>query len=1182
MNGQNNRKSVKKRTCKGKKQNTESQPVTIAYNNVQRLGIAKQIEVSNLLGKEKFSVFAVVETFLTKETPICNVNQDYQWIGKNRISSQKQAGGGVGFFVRKEHEVLDDNVLQSGDDALERLWIKVKISKEILTLCVVYMPVDGLNRDVSDDMVNTLLGETAHLEAEGHNVLIVTDFNGRLSAFREQGKTSYNGDLLAMFVECSSLSIVNCTHKCEGLITWRRGLYKSTIDYVLANKPVLNCITKMVIDEQCCYSLGSDHYMIMVHMVIKDSQPPSVPLNSINHTERWNIKDQQNWQAFQADISERLGGWSADMFNTADEAWHDWKSKVTAAGASAIGYKRSGEQSKHTIGKEIENLIHSRKTANRFHRFWQKSPYHDTDVIQELWEEYLARKKIVKDAIIKKEIAHKTQVIMRNAACKTTSSRSFWRTLKSMNAKCGAPISIKDPEDPTRVITDIDEMKTVIGKYWKSLGASKGGSDAVSDTSTSTSAMHNILNQYQETDSANGLHSVIINEHTVGEALKGLKNGKSYALDRVPNEFLKSGGKDMTKSIVSLFEMCVTLEQFPSEWHHGIIRPIHKSGDHGTLNNYRGITITSNAYKLFASLIEKQVMHFAEENDVFGDFQGAFRKGRRLEDHIFTLKGLCALRKARKLPTYLSFLDISKAFDTLDRDRLFCLLWEKGIQGKTWRLIRALYSNVQSKVIFGTVETEWFDVENGVKQGCVLSPTLFSLLMCDLVDMLIQENVGLEYNSRLLPALLFADDIVLMAPDEEQLNKMLSVASRFALKWGLTFNETKSKVMVIGKRINKNKKWMIGDRSLSEVNVYKYLGVFISRNLKDSYHIKTCLKDKGRSLKGFINAILCKHMSVNRVEFGDVLWRTVAQPALAHGCGTWFEGTVKSLSSTIQSVQYQIGLTVFKLGEKSTPATEAVLGDLGWLPLSHFLDCQRIKYITYLLGLPGHRLPRLVLQDMLGAHDQGVSLVWPAVQSIHKILNDRGLDGALSGDIAIGDLPRVFRKLSSQTYASNFERSIHQRASLHHYRHFKLHSFQERYVADMSNFYGVKLKFKARAGILELESLMQVWGKSDGVCKLCNTERETLSHFMFSCCALNDIRMQIFKALEARLMPMCEPVWPSFCASSNVHKLNMLIGEHGYLISDEIGKCFDDLGKMFLISGWAERLRLLAATATNA
>jgi hypothetical protein len=119
-----------------------------------------------------------------------------------------------------------------------------------------------------------------------------------------------------------------------------------------------------------------------------------------------------------------------------------------------------------------------------------------------------------------------------------------------------------------------------------------------------------------------------------------------------------------------------------------------------------------------------------------GEVQEAFRRDRRTEDNIVTLQGICALRKSKKSKTFLAFLDISKAFDRAWRECLFYLLWKNGIQGKCWKLLRSLYSNVSIKVLFGDFESDRFDQEFGLKQGCVLSPTLFSVLMNDLVSML--------------------------------------------------------------------------------------------------------------------------------------------------------------------------------------------------------------------------------------------------------------------------------------------------------------------------------------------------------------------------------------------------------------------------------------------------------------
>jgi hypothetical protein len=169
----------------------------------------------------------------------------------------------------------------------------------------------------------------------------------------------------------------------------------------------------------------------------------------------------------------------------------------------------------------------------------------------------------------------------------------------------------------------------------------------------------------------------------------------------------------------------------------------------------------------------------------------------------------------------LAFLDLSKAFARVWREGLFYLLWKNGIQGKCWKLLRSLYSNVSNKVLFGEFESDWFDQEFGLKQGCVLSPTLFSILMNDLVSMLSEQNLGVNLASDIINCLLFADDIVLMGKSEQELQTLLNITARLASKWNLTFYSKKSKVMVIGQKIDKLKRWDLGNDLIEETNVYK-------------------------------------------------------------------------------------------------------------------------------------------------------------------------------------------------------------------------------------------------------------------------------------------------------------------------------------------------------------------------
>jgi hypothetical protein len=86
-----------------------------------------------------------------------------------------------------------------------------------------------------------------------------------------------------------------------------------------------------------------------------------------------------------------------------------------------------------------------------------------------------------------------------------------------------------------------------------------------------------------------------------------------------------------------------------------------------------------------------------------------------------------------------------------------------------------MYEKVENKVIFGDFESDWFDQEFGLKQGCVLSPTFFSILMTDLANMLENSSIGANISSKLINCLLFADDVVLIAESPEELQELLNI-----------------------------------------------------------------------------------------------------------------------------------------------------------------------------------------------------------------------------------------------------------------------------------------------------------------------------------------------------------------------------------------------------------------------
>ena len=883
-----------------------------------------------------------------------------------------------------------------------------------------------------------------------------------------------------------------------------------------------------------------------------------------------NIKEEHDWSFYANSVNSALSGWVSDTFDTPEQAWEDWKGKVMKCAKATVGTKIIKSNARLFWNKEIDKLIKSRRMANQFHRYWVRSKVVNPEALQDLWDEYQDRKTQVKEAIKRTEVCKKIRVLTKNAGKGASSKRSYWRLLKRFNKKSGYPIQIKDPLDDTKVLTNPKEISNALKKYWESLAEAELPGDDCSVPCAKDHEYH-----YMAGDPG-GFENVDITEENIQKAISRLKNGKACGVDNIPAEFLKYGGSTLTKSLFNLFKTFILLESFPTDWHQGIIKPIHKAGSKEVLDNYRGITITSNVYKVFASTLESRLMDHLEANNILGELQGAYRKGRRLEDNVYILKGLCALRKSRKTKTHMAFIDISKAFDTVDRQKLFELLWVKGIQGKAWRLLHNLYKNIQNRVIFGEYETDWFYNTNGVKQGCILSPTLFSLVMTDLVQMLSDEGLGIEYRGELIPALLYADDVVLMASSDEELQQMLNTAAKFSGKWKMKFNGTKSKVLTVGKRTDKNKWWSLGPGvRISETEHYKYLGIHFSRSLKDTFHIQNYLSDKGRKLRGYIGSVLSNHGDINRISFGNTLWRHVAMPALSHGCAVWFASSDQS-TAKLRSYQYSIGTTILQVHE--TPAVEAVLGDLGWLPLSMFLDLQRIKYYNYLKNrVPNRRyLLKGVFNDLETGYKSGKDASWSYHKNIHEIFKNVGLDCGYNGNNH--DYVQAFKKLQIQNYTSNYQSTIEDRTSLRYYRNMKMHTHQAEYLNNMYDFKGMRLKFQIRTGILSINENRKRWNLSDGICQVCRTtcNQEDVYHFLFECQAYHQYRIQMFTYIDEELQRQgLSHLMASFMASSRLVKLNWLIGDHAYQISTTAGCIYDEGARWFLKCAWKHRSTLI-------
>ena len=468
--------------------------------------------------------------------------------------------------------------------------------------------------------------------------------------------------------------------------------------------------------------------------------------------------------------------------------------------------------------------------------------------------------------------------------------------------------------------------------------------------------------------------------------------------------------------------------------------------------------------------------------------------------------------------------------------------------------------------MFDDLETDYFDSDIGVKQGCVLSPILFSLYMNELAKSLELHDLGIRLSRNILiSGLFFADDVVLLAENEQMLKHMLYLTADFGTRLKLKFNESKSKILVVGKKLDPTRKWEMGELRLEECDSYKYLGIHIARNLNDNKHISETLKKANRIAAACKSTIL-GHNGFNRFTYGDTLWNSIITPSLNYGCSIWVPSSIKD-KNHLESTQFQFGKFLFRAPNGTSKAT--VLGELGWKSISSLQDRLRLKFYDRLIKMEEHRWPKMILLQLFGMIRTGKSITWPWVKHMKNLLTSIGLDHIWCNDSPVNRhwINSAIRIHNSQQYDIFLSNMTPCKAMVFRNKHeLKL----EDYLKDPISPEESILKFKARAEVLEMEGRKLSWKSynGNGNCTNCNLqEQETVTHFLLICPSYSKERISLFTNPEDELTRAGGVfLWETFMSCNAERKKDLLLGYKGPWES-----IIDRHVKKFLYKAWSTR-----------
>ena len=372
----------------------------------------------------------------------------------------------------------------------------------------------------------------------------------------------------------------------------------------------------------------------------------------------------------------------------------------------------------------------------------------------------------------------------------------------------------------------------------------------------------------------------------VREAVARLRGGKAPGVCNISAELLKAGGEAMTRGLHAVLTAVWQSGTIPPDWKRGLVVPIWKGkGDRQDCNNYRGITLLSVPGKVLAHLLLMRIRgHLLK---LQRPEQSGFTPGKSTTDRILALRVLVERRREFRQGMLASYVDLKKAFDSVHREALWDLLRLRGIPARIIGLLTGLYSGTESAVKCGGGVSCFFPVNAGVRQGCVLAPSLFNTCMDWVLGRVVdQSHCGASVGNTTVTDLVFADDAVILAESLEVLVLALETLHEETKPLGLQVSWTKTKVQVFGGLLDETVQSVHAcGEDIEILESFTYLGSVV-HNSGGSRHEVLRRIGLAHGVMDSLNMSIwrCRYLC-RRTKIR--IFKSLVLPVLLYGCETW-------------------------------------------------------------------------------------------------------------------------------------------------------------------------------------------------------------------------------------------------------------------------------------------------------
>ena len=237
-----------------------------------------------------------------------------------------------------------------------------------------------------------------------------------------------------------------------------------------------------------------------------------------------------------------------------------------------------------------------------------------------------------------------------------------------------------------------------------------------------------------------------------------------------------------------------------------------------------------------------------------------------------------------------------------------------------------MYKGTESRLRINAQYSNWFNVSAGLKQGCILSPLLFNLFINDLAETLTQTGVGIPIGDKKMPVLMYADDLVLLAQSDDELQLLLNTLHKWCKTWQLEVNSTKSAVIHFRPQSFSaaHHNYICGDESILLKSDYRYLGIIINEFLNFNVTVKAVALSAHRALGKLISKI--KINGGLPYECFVKLYNCLVWSVVNYGASVWGNRSYPAIEAVHNRA------CRFYLGLGQHAPTAAARGDKGLIP----------------------------------------------------------------------------------------------------------------------------------------------------------------------------------------------------------------------------------------------------------